>query len=144
MPQLRDNEPILGLNRFPVGDMFFVTRISARWRWISRNWERFLFITSLYTKTVLIFYTFVTVWELQVAFWSLFFLLKNERPVKTCHVLFVTISILGKGLEFEIVSWKWTLVLYISLYKSRERGGVSSRKAKGLCANFSKCSYELI
>jgi hypothetical protein len=61
-----------------------------------------------------------------------------------CHVLFVTVSILGKGLEFEIVRWKGPLVIYISLYKSRERGGLSARKVKGLCVNFSECPYELI
>ena len=37
-----------------------------------------------------------------------------------CHFMFVTVSILGKGLEFEMVRWKGPVVLYISWYKSRE------------------------
>jgi hypothetical protein len=36
--------------------------------------------------------------------------------------MFLTIFILEKGLEFEMVTLKGTIVLYISWYKSRERG----------------------
>jgi len=93
----------------------FLTRIPSSWRWISRKWERFFFGKRLSKKTSLIFYIAITVWELQVAFWRLLFLLKSRRLVKTCHILFIIVSILGKGLEFKVVSWKRPLVLYISL-----------------------------
>jgi hypothetical protein len=37
-----------------------------------------------------------------------------------CHSLFVIVSILGNGLEFELVSYKGPIVLYISFYNTRE------------------------
>jgi hypothetical protein len=36
-----------------------------------------------------------------------------------CHSMFVTISILGKGLEFKLLRWRGPIVLYISWYKNR-------------------------
>jgi hypothetical protein len=46
--------------------------------------------------------------------------MKSRKSVKTCHLLFVMVSILGKGLEFKMVSYKGPIVIYISWYKSRE------------------------
>jgi hypothetical protein len=34
--------------------------------------------------------------------------------------MFVIVSILGKGLEFEMVRWKGTIVIYIAWYNIRE------------------------
>ena len=37
--------------------------VLAKWSWISGNWERFIFITCLYTKKSFIFYIGITGWE---------------------------------------------------------------------------------
>jgi len=51
----------------------FEAHVPAIWRWIWRNRERFFFTMILSTKKILIFYTTIMVWDLQVALWSLFF-----------------------------------------------------------------------
>jgi hypothetical protein len=47
------------------------------------------------------------------AYFSEFRFLKCKKSVKTCHSLFVIVSILGKGLEFELVRWKGPILIYI-------------------------------
>jgi hypothetical protein len=51
-------------------------------------------------------------WRLEADF-SEFCLLKSRKLVKTCHFLFVVVSILGKGLDLEWVIWKGPIWIYI-------------------------------
>jgi hypothetical protein len=47
------------------------------------------------------------------SYFSEFRLLESRKSVKMCHFLFVVVSILGKGLELEWVSFKGPIGLYI-------------------------------
>ena len=63
--------------------------VSNKWSWISENWERFLFITELYSKKSFSFYTGIEFWEnlkdLHRVFFQKFTSLLSESSVSKTY-----------------------------------------------------------
>lgn len=123
----------------------FATRIPASWRWISRNRERFFFKTSLSTKTVLIFYTAVVVWELQVAFWSLVFIILPPRKQEisenmsfsVCNCLYF-----GKGVRVRIGELEDLYGYIFILQEGKEVGFMNQERLERVgVGSFSVCVH---
>ena len=62
------------------------------------------------------------------------------KSVKTCHFLFVVVSILGKGLEFEWVGWKGSILIYFHCTIGEDGWTYNPRETRESRSSFS-CSF---